>query len=80
MTTDYEIRSSTGAEFIEGEEGRDKKLNKQIITCTAVQRHKAYDSLSQVKRFMWGTNDIIATLDGEEGKLGLESFNSVFII
>lgn len=80
MTTDYEIRSSTGAEFIEGEEGRDKKLNKQIITCTAVQRHKAYDSLSQVKRFMGGTNDIIATLDGEEGKLGLESFNSIFII
>lgn len=37
-TTDYESRSSTGAGCIQMEEGRDKKLNKQITALTTVQR------------------------------------------
>lgn len=77
-TTDYESRSSTGAEFIQGEEGRDKKLNKQITACTAVQRHIANDSLSQVKRFMWGTNDIIATVDGGGRKIRFRKLQFTF--
>lgn len=78
VSRDYETRSSTGAEFIQGEEGRDKKLNKQIIARTAVQRHKAHDSLSQVKRFMWGTNDIIATLDGGGREIGFRKLQFTF--
>lgn len=45
-----------------------KKLNKQKSLLSLLYKgHKTYNSLSQVKRLIQGTNDTIVRLDGAGG-------------